>query len=191
MTVQVCHRPGYPADAAESTGGQLVPAVKLLHEILRCHVHHAVFIEQIVRYHGIAVDGSPGKALVLDLTGFPDAFPDGSAGFGFLLGRQLLDRHGVYVNVQVKAIEHGTGDLVEVGTHLFFGAGAFFEPGAEIAARTGIHGSHEHDIAGEHRRSGNTGDSDLPFLQRLTEHIEGGAVKFRQLVQKQHAVVGK
>ena len=58
-----------------------------------------------------------------------------------------------------------------------------------IAAWAGVHRRHEEEPSREDRHSGGSSNPHNPFLQRLTKYLEGTAVKLRNLVKKEHAVV--
>ena len=61
----------------------------------------------------------------------------------------------------------------------------------KISARTGVHGSHQHNRTGICECTVHTGNGYGSILDRLAEHLDGGPGKLRQFIQKEHAVVGK
>ena len=61
----------------------------------------------------------------------------------------------------------------------------------EIAAGTRIHGRGQHEARGKSQRHGRPGDADRAIFQRLAHYLQHIAGKFRQFVQKQHAVVSQ
>ena len=60
-----------------------------------------------------------------------------------------------------------------------------------IAARTGIHGSNQHERTGKSYIVSGTSDVDHTIFKRLTHGFESGTAEFGKFVKKQHAVVGK
>ena len=58
-------------------------------------------------------------------------------------------------------------------------------------AWTRVHRGHKHETAGEGDFSRAARDGDVAVLERLAQHLKRGAFKFRQLVQKKHAVMGE
>ncbi len=58
-----------------------------------------------------------------------------------------------------------------------------------MTARTGVHGSDEHERSREGRGARRTSDADETFFERLPQHFERVPAEFRHLVEQQHAVV--
>ena len=61
----------------------------------------------------------------------------------------------------------------------------------EVSARTRIHGGGQHEARGKSERHGGAGDAYRAIFQRLAHNLEDVAGEFRQLVQKEHAVVSE
>ena len=62
---------------------------------------------------------------------------------------------------------------------------------AGVAARARVHRGHEHEAAGKQRAASRPRDRHAAFLERLPHQVEHAALKLRQLVEKEHAVVGE
>ena len=62
---------------------------------------------------------------------------------------------------------------------------------AEITAGTGVHGRDEHETTRQRNLASAARDGHLAVFQRLAHDLEGGALELRQLVEKQHAMVGQ
>ena len=60
-----------------------------------------------------------------------------------------------------------------------------------MAAGAGIHGADQLEAGGEIHLSGGPADGDVAGLQRLAQGVEHLALELRQLVEKQHSVVGQ
>ncbi|MNR67248.1 hypothetical protein D3C85_1911470 [compost metagenome] len=61
----------------------------------------------------------------------------------------------------------------------------------QIAARAGIHRRQQLETRGIGYLPRGSGDMDLAALQRFPQHLQYFAIVFRQLIQKQHAAMGK
>ena len=61
----------------------------------------------------------------------------------------------------------------------------------EMTARTGVHGRNELEIRRICHGSFHSRDSHLPFLQRLTQRLQGCSGEFRKLVKEQNPAGGK
>ena len=93
--------------------------------------------------------------------------------------------------MEVDPVQQRTGDLLDVLLHFFVRAGAFPGGMATPATLAGIHGAHQLELGGEPQGAACPCHGDDTILQGLTEGFQHVPVKFRQLVQKQHAVVGQ
>ncbi|MNF57779.1 hypothetical protein D3C84_393190 [compost metagenome] len=60
-----------------------------------------------------------------------------------------------------------------------------------MAAGAGIHGAHQLEAGGEVHLAGGPADGDVAGLQRFSQGVEHLALKFGELVEKQHSVVGQ
>ena len=59
------------------------------------------------------------------------------------------------------------------------------------AAAAGVHGAHQHEAAGQRQGAGGPGDGHKAVLQRLAQCLKRRLAELRQLVKKQHDVVGE
>ena len=75
--------------------------------------------------------------------------------------------------------------------HLLGRTGAAAGGVAVPAAAAGVHGAHQHEAAGQRQGAGGAGDGHKAVLQRLAQRLQRRLAELRQLVQKQHAVVGQ
>src|SRR5580704_18574416 len=62
---------------------------------------------------------------------------------------------------------------------------------AEKAAGAGIHGGGEHEAGGEAEGKRGARDGHASVFERLAHHFEHVALKFRKLVEKEHAIVAQ
>lgn len=62
---------------------------------------------------------------------------------------------------------------------------------AQISARAGVHGRHEHDVTGIFQGHGSTRDGHPALFQGLAQDFEDVLLEFGELVQKKHAPVGQ
>src|SRR5262249_24010087 len=91
----------------------------------------------------------------------------------------------------VDSIEQRAADAANVALDLK--RIAFTRPPgiAQIAARTRVHGRYEDEAGREGARSQGTGNSHAAFFERLAKHVQTAGVKFRQLVEKENAVMSQ
>ena len=92
-------------------------------------------------------------------------------------------------DVEVDAIEERAGDALAITLHLERTAAAFAFQIAEVAARTGIHRGHEHELGWEGYAAGCARDRDFAVFQGLPHHFERGAFELGKLVEKEDAVM--
>ena len=104
---------------------------------------------------------------------------------------QFLDGERRRLDVEIDAVEQRAADARAVALDLRGRAAALMARVAEVAAGAGVHRRDEHEAAGQRDLAGAARDGDLAVLQRLAHDLERGAFEFRQLVEKQHAVVGE
>ena len=91
----------------------------------------------------------------------------------------------------IDAVQQRPGDAGAVLLNLLGGAGAGLLGVAVIAAEAGIHRGHQHEAGREGDGGGGPGDGDHAVFQGLAQHLQGGALEFRQFVQEEDAVVGQ
>ena len=94
-------------------------------------------------------------------------------------------------DVDVDAIEQGSGNLGHVALDHRRRAHALPRFVVEVSARAGIHRGRQHEARRKAERHGGAGDGDLAVFQRLAKHLQHIAGEFRQLVQKEQAIVGE
>ena len=93
--------------------------------------------------------------------------------------------------MQVDAVQQRAGDPPPVLGDGAGGAGAFPGGVPQVAAFAGVHGRYQHEFAGVGGCPVYAAHGNGAVLQRLAQHLQRIAGKFRQFIQKQHAVVGK
>jgi hypothetical protein len=84
------------------------------------------------------------KSLFLNLTGSNDTFADNGRGFPRLHFREFSKGYGLYLAMNIDAVEQWTGNPVEVTLYLTWGADAVVCGISIVTARTGVHGGYHH-----------------------------------------------
>ena len=97
--------------------------------------------------------------------------------------------HGRHINMNVNPVHQRPGNLLHVALNHRLGAAAFAGTIIEESARAWIHRCRQHESRRKCQRHGRACNAYSAVLQRLTHHFQHIAWKFRQLVQKQYAVV--
>ena len=106
-------------------------------------------------------------------------------------GVELVKGNGVHLHTEVDAVQQGAGYPAAVLSHRTGRTGTGTGGVAVVAALAGVHGGHQLEPAGVGGAACRTAHSDLAVLQRLAQNFQTVPGKLRQLVQKQHAAVGK
>ena len=96
-----------------------------------------------------------------------------------------------HLNVEINPVQQRAGDALAITLHLARAAPAFALQVAEVSTRARIHCRHQHEFARERDAAGSTRNRDASILQRLAHHFQGGPMKFRKLIEKEHAVMSK
>jgi hypothetical protein len=95
------------------------------------------------------------------------------------------------IDMEVDAIEKRPGDPRLIIGGALRGTAAGKRRIAEMPASAWVHRCHELNACGKcHMRIG-SGDADIARLERLSERIEYGALKFRKLVKEEDPQVGQ
>ena len=113
-----------------------------------------------------------------------------AGGFGLRSGTQILKMHRRHFHHNVDSVKQGPRNPAPVVLHRLLGAGAPAGGVAVPAALAGVHGTHQHEFRRISHGPGDPGNGDLSILQGLAHHVQGILAKLRQLIQKQHALVG-
>ena len=144
------------------------------------------------RHLGVAVHAGGGaEALRLQLAGLHHAGAYGRRGLAGLLRGQLVDRHGLHLDLQVDAVEQRARYLGQVLLALVGCAYARLLGVAVVAAGAGVHAGHEHKRGWVLDGILGPRDVDEAVFQGLAHHLEHAAVELGQLVEKEHAVVSQ
>ena len=106
-----------------------------------------------------------------------------------ILAAQFLVCHCWNFYVKIDAVEQRSAHFAQVALNDRASAAAFARRIREIAARARIHGGDQNEVGRERKRHVGAGEGDRRFFERLAQHLENVARKFRQFIQKQHAVV--
>ena len=182
---------GHPEDPVVTAGGEAQPVKGAFHQLFPGRVQLTEAADLVGAHLGVGDRAPAGVPPQLALPGGVDPLPDGRAGFRRRPVAQILELHGRDVDVHVDAVQQRPGDLGPVRRHALEGAGAPPRGVAEPAAFAGVHGAHQHEPAGIGDRPGGAGDGDAPVLDGLAQGLDHVPVKFRQLIQKEDAVVGQ
>jgi len=151
----------------------------------------AVLLDQPGRHVGVGVDAGFAEPVPLNLPGRDDPRPHLFGAVARFRPRHIPERHRRHLDLDVDPVQQRPGDAGTVGTDLVGGAGADPLGIAQEAAGAGVHGRHQHEPGRVGQGGGRSGDGDLAFFQGLPQHLQGGAAELRQLVQKEHPVVGQ
>ena len=186
-TVQIRNGPGHPQYPVVAPGGETHPLKGGLHQRVAPGIQLAEPAHHRGRHLGVAGDTGALKPLGLNGAGGVHPFLDLSGGFRLRLSPHGLVFHGGDIYMEVDPAQQRTGDLLDVLLHFFVRAGAFPGGMATPATLAGIHGAHQLELGGEPQGTACPCHGDDTILQGLTEGFQYVPVKFRQLVQKQHA----
>ena len=188
---QVGNGPGDLKDAVVGPGAQAQTLHGHLQEALALRREDAVLLQEARGHVGVGKDAAPGKAPGLSLPGLQHQGPHLRGAFRGIARGQFPETQPGHRNVHVDAVQQRPGDAAPVLLDLFGGAGAGPPRVAEITARAGVHGRHQHHPAWVSNRAGRPGDGDPALFQGLAQHLQGGTLELRQLVQEEDPVVGQ
>ena len=174
-----------------AAGRQAHPLKGALHQPLAGGIQRAELRDHGRGHVSVAGHACPGEAGGLNgpRRVYPSLYLCGGFRRGFAPHGLVL--YGGNVDVQVNAVQQGTGDLFRILCHFTVRAGAFSGGVAPPAAAAGVHGAHQLEPGRKVQGAARAGHGHLAVLQRLPHGLQHIPVEFRQLVQKQHAVVGK
>src|SRR5436190_20143499 len=105
------------------------------------------------------------------------------------LARHITVLNRWHFDVEVDPIEQRSGNTLPITLYLTRTAATFAFQIAEVTARARIHRRDQHEFARESDAAGCSRNGDPSILQRLAHHFQRGTMKFRQLIEKKHAVV--
>ena len=151
--------------------------------------HGAELAQPVGRDAGVAGDSGSAEPLVLDRARRVDPRADGGGALRLFVRIQLLELDRRHFDVQVQPVEQRAGNAREVPGDRLRRADAVPGRVAEVPAGARVHRRDEHRGAGVGDRSPHAGDGDPAVFDGLAQDLHRGAREFRQLVQKQHAVV--
>ena len=93
--------------------------------------------------------------------------------------------------MQIDAIQQGATELALIAQDLIRRAAAGFALRAQITTRAGVHGGEQLETGRKFGAACGPGDGDVAGFQRFAQGLKDTPIKFGQLIQKEHAVVGK
>ena len=102
---------------------------------------------------------------------------------------QARKRHRCHFNMQINAIQQRATHLAQITLHHTRSTCAFLFRMIKIAARTGVHGGHQHKARWILNTEFTARNSYVAIFQRLTHNFQHRALEFRQFIQKQNTVV--
>jgi len=132
------------------------------------------------RHVGVALEIRAFEARLLQSARIDDAGADHFGGFAGAAGvEHFVLRETRDFDVDVDAVQEGTGDALQIFLDHLLAARTGFDGVAEVAAGTGVHGGDHHDAGGVGHGAGDAGNRDVAVFQGLTQHFEDVATKFR------------
>src|SRR5262249_6242779 len=134
--------------------------------------------------------GIVGETRLLSLARGRNAFPNCARRLLRTFTRHLAIFDRRHLNMEIDSVQQRSGDALPVTLHLARTAAAIALQIAKVTARTRIHCRYQHELARERNTAGSTRNRDPSVLQRLAHYFQGRAMKFRQFIEKQHAVMG-
>ena len=99
------------------------------------------------------------------------------------LAQQLVEIDGLDLDLQVDAVEQRSRNLAHIVGALVLVADAFLLGVPVVATWTRIHRGHQHERGGIFGRVFRPTDTYNPVLQRLTHHLQNGAIEFWEFIQ--------
>lgn len=123
-------------------------------------------------------------AFALDFATLEDGLAHLLAGLSAPILGEFSEGDGGDFDVDVDAVEQGTGELADVAFDLLGGAVALAFGVAPEAAGAGIQSGDEHEVGGEGGGAVGAGDGDLSFFEGLAKDFEGAAIEFGEFVQE-------
>ncbi len=128
-------------------------------------------------------------AFGLDFAGAQHAIANRRRAFHFDVAAQFFVFHRGDFDVDVDAVEQRAGNFRDVTLDLHRRAVAFARGIAEESAGARVHRGGEHEARRKIHGKRGAGDRDAAVFERLAHDFQHVALKFRQLVEKQNAVV--
>lgn len=180
---------GDTQNAVESTGRKAELLDSLQEHILLFSGKRAELTQHLTAQAGIAGDTGAGISAQLALACSEHSGTNRSAAFAIGFGQQARRVNRRHLDNHVETVEQRTGNLAAVAVDGRVIAAAAVAGVAEIAAGAWVHGSHQHEPAGEIHAAGGAGYGDNPAFERLAQGFECATRKLRQLIEEQHAVV--
>ena len=149
-------------------------------------------MKHLLCHLGIAVDALVIlETCLLDMACLNHTLTNLLAGLAWLHLTQLREGYGLYLAMDVDAVEEGTGDLVHVTLNLTWRTHAVVVGVAIVAAGTGVHGGHEHKGGRVGHAVFGTRHGDDAVFQRLAHDLEDATLELRQLVEEEYTIVGQ
>src|SRR5439155_19402954 len=102
---------------------------------------------------------------------------------------QVAELNRRHVDMDVYAIEQRPGDAADVALNLQWSTATLARGIVPETAGTGIHRSGEHERSRKRQRHRCATDRDFLIFKRLSQDFQDAAIEFRQLVEKQYALM--
>src|SRR6185437_8758627 len=152
----------------------------------------AMLAKQFGRHLRIRVDFSFAfEAFELKSAGGDDAFANRGGGFDCTRIAQIFVFYGGDFDVNVDAVEQRAGNFGDVALNLRRRAVAVARGIAKESAGARIHRSGEHESRRKTDGKSSASNGDHAVFERLAENFEDVALKFRELIEKKHAIVAQ
>ena len=159
-------------------------------QLLSGLIDGTIFAQHFRRHLRIAIDAFVvAEARSLNAPRRDDTFANDGTRFGRCHFGEFIERHRHYFDVHVDAVEQRSADATQIFLNHSRRANAVAIRMIVVAARTGIHGRHQHKTCRIFDGKFSTRDTDFAVFERLAHHLQHLTLKFGQLVEKQHAVV--
>ena len=165
-----------------------------LQQLVAFGIQYAVLTNHLGIHHGVAMNEfAVLEPFVLDGSCFENPFAHGCRTLAGLRVAQLFIRHSFYLALNIYTIQQRPTNLTHIPMHLSRSTGA--RMGRIILpvmpARTRVHRCYEHKRSRIIYRLFGSCHSDMPILQRLPHHFQHRTFILRELIKKQHPVVGQ
>src|SRR4029453_171578 len=118
-----------------------------------------------------------------------NAFPNRARSLLRTFARHVAIFDRWHLNMEIDPVQQRSRYALPVALDLARAAAAFALQIAKVTARTRIHRRYQHELAWKRDAAGGTRHRNASILQRLAHHFEGRAVEFRQLIEKEHAIM--
>jgi len=191
-SLQISNSPGNLKYPVISTSREPQPLHRILHQ---CHpniINMTILLQLFGRDLGIAINAwEPFIPLRLDLPGSNYPVPDALTPLRTPGIRQFFKWYRNNFNLYIDPVKQRPGDFAEIFLYNALPTGAGGLRVVVIAAGTGIHGCNEHKTRRVIYSEFCPGDGDVAILQGLPQDLQHRPLKFRQLIEKENAIMSQ